>query len=130
LALASAAKYGLELHQLDICMAFLGVDLEEEIYMHPPQGYYSLVQNGSRYYNPRPKTSWKMALRLRKPLYSLKQSSHVWYGTLNDFVILIASVASRVIGGLFVLYDKDDQDIVVATVVLYVDEILIIAYEG
>jgi hypothetical protein len=36
LALAIAAKYHLEIHQMDVCMAFLGVDLEEEIYMHPP----------------------------------------------------------------------------------------------
>jgi len=26
---------------------FLAVDLEEEIYMHPPQGYFHLVQTGS-----------------------------------------------------------------------------------
>ena len=36
LALAIAAKYGLELQQMDVCTAFLGVPLEEEIYMVPP----------------------------------------------------------------------------------------------
>ena len=47
LPLAIAAKYDLEIHQMDICTAFLGVDLEEEIYMHPPQGYFlwSLAAN-------------------------------------------------------------------------------------
>ena len=74
LALAIAAKYDLEIHQMDVCTAFLGVDLEEEIYMHPPQGYFRLVQTGSRYYDPRlTKTSRKMVLRLRKSLYGLKQ---------------------------------------------------------
>ena len=43
LALAIAAKYDLEIHQMDVCTAFFGVDLEEEIYMHPPQGYFRLV---------------------------------------------------------------------------------------
>ena len=38
LTLAKAAKYDLEIHQMDVCMAFLGVHLEEEIYMHPVQG--------------------------------------------------------------------------------------------
>jgi hypothetical protein len=44
--LAIAAKYDLEIHQMDLCTAFLGVDLEEEIYMHPPQGYFRLIQTG------------------------------------------------------------------------------------
>jgi len=73
LALAIAAKYNLEIHQTDICTAFLGVDLEEEIYMHPPQGYLCLVPTGSRYYDRRSKTSRKMVLHLRKSLYGLKQ---------------------------------------------------------
>jgi hypothetical protein len=46
MALAIAAKYNLEIHQMDVCSAFFGVDLEEEIYMHPPQGYIRLVQTG------------------------------------------------------------------------------------
>jgi len=124
LALAIAAKYDLEIHQMDVCMAFLGVDLEEEIYMHPPQGYFHLVQTARL-----TKTSWKMVLRLRKALYGLKQSSHFWYGTFKDFVISIRFEASRFDGGLFVLNNKD-QDIVVAAVVLYVDDLLIIPNEG
>jgi hypothetical protein len=70
-----------------------------------------------------------MVLRLRKSLYGLKQSSHVWYGTFKDFVISIGFEAFRVDGGLFVLHNKD-QDIIVAAVVLYVDDLLIIANEG
>jgi hypothetical protein len=44
LALAIAAKYDLEIHQINVCMAVLGVVLEEGIYMNPPQGYFRLVQ--------------------------------------------------------------------------------------
>jgi len=124
LALAIAAKYNLEIHQMDVCTAFLAVDSEEEIYMHPPQGYFCLVQTG-RLTN----TSRKMVLCLRKSHYGLKQSSHVWYGTFKDFVISIRFVASHVDGELFVLHDKD-QGIVVAAVVLYVDDLLIIANEA
>ena len=107
LALAIAAKYDLEIHQMDVCTAFLGVDLQEEIYMHAPQAYFRLVP-GSRFNDPRlTKTLRKMVLRLRKSLYGLKQSSHVWYRTFKEFVISIGFVASRVDGELFVLHDKD-----------------------
>ena len=66
LALAIAAKYDLEIHQMDVCTAFLGVDLEQEIYMHTLQGYFRLLQNWSQHNNPRlTKTLRKMVLRLR-----------------------------------------------------------------
>jgi len=117
-----AGKYDLELDQMDICTAFLVVDLEGEIYMHPPRGYIGLLQTGRLTYTLR-----KMVLRLRKSLYGLKQSSHVWYGTCKDFVISIGFSASWVEGGLFML---EDQGTVVATVVLYVNDLLIIDNEG
>jgi hypothetical protein len=131
LALAIAAKYDFEIHQMDVYTAFLGVDLEEVIYMHLPQGYVRLVQTGSRYNDPRlTKTLQKMVLRLRKSLCGQKQSSHVWCGTFKDFVVSIGFVTSRVDGGLFVLRGKEDYRIVFAAVVLYVEDLLIIANEG
>jgi len=130
LELTIATNYDLEIHQMDVCTAFLEVDLEEEIHMHPPQGYFRLLQNGSRLNDPRLiKTLWKMVLRLRKSLYGLKQSLHVWYGTFKDFVISIGFEASRADGGLFLLHNKD-QDIVIAAVILYVGDLLIIANVG
>jgi hypothetical protein len=65
--------------------------------MYPPQGYFCLVP-GSRYYDPISKASWKIVLCLRKSLYGQKQSSHVSYGTVKGFVILIGFVALRVDG--------------------------------
>jgi hypothetical protein len=47
LALAIATTYDLKIHQMDVCTAVLGVDWEEEIYIHQPQGYFHLLQNGS-----------------------------------------------------------------------------------
>ena len=127
LVLVIAAKYDLETHQMDVCMAFLGVDCKDEIYMHPPEGYIRLLQNGSRYNDPKSKTSRKMILRFRKSLFGLKQSSNDWYSTFKDFVISIGFVASCVHGGLFVL---ENQGTVVPTVVLYADDLLIIARNG
>jgi hypothetical protein len=68
-----------------------------------------------------------MALHLRKSLYGQKQSSRGWYGTFKEFLISIGFVASHVDGGLFGL---EDQGIVVAAVVLYVDDLLFIANKG
>jgi hypothetical protein len=53
LAHVIAAKYDLVIQLMDVSIAILGVDLEEEIDMHLPQGYFGLVQTGSRYYDPR-----------------------------------------------------------------------------
>jgi len=69
LALAITTKYDLEIDQMDVCTAFSGVDLEEDIYLHSPQGYFRLLQTGRL-----TKTLRKMVLRLRKSLYGLKQS--------------------------------------------------------
>jgi len=79
MALVIAAKYDLMIYQMDIWTAVLWVNLEEEIYMHPPQGYCRLLQNGCWFNDPTlTKTLWKMVLCLRKSLYGLKQSSHIW----------------------------------------------------
>jgi hypothetical protein len=72
LGLTITAKYALEIHQMDVSMAFMGVDLEEELYLHPTQGYCRFLQSGNRCNDPRlTKTSRKMVLRLRKSLYGL-----------------------------------------------------------
>jgi len=123
LALAISPKYDLEIHQMDVCMVFLGVNWEGQIYMQLPQGYFCLVQTGSRYYDPRSKTSQKMVRHLRKSLYGLKRSLHVWYGTFQNFVISIGFVASHVNWEVFVL---GDQGSVVTAVIPYVIDLFII----
>jgi len=111
-------------------MAFVGADLDEEIYMHQPQGYFRLLQIMSQFNDLRlTKTSRKMVLHLRKFPFSLKQCSHDWYGTFKDFVISIEFMELRVDGGLFVLDDMD-QGIVVAAVVRSVYDLLMIANKG
>jgi len=116
---------------MDVYMAFPGVELEAEINMHPLQGYFHLLQNGRWFNNPRlTKTSRKMVLRLRKSLYGLKQSSYIWYGTFKNFMISIGFGASHITAGLFVLQVIANQGTVVAAIILYVDDLLIIANEG
>jgi len=71
-----------------------------------------------------------MVLRLRKSLYGLKQCSHVCYGTFKDFVVPIGFVASPVDRVLLVFHDMEDHWIVVAAVILYNDDLLIMANDG
>jgi len=130
LALTLAVKYDVEIHQIDVCTAFLVVDLDKEIYMYPPQGNFRFGQTGSRYYDPRSKPSLTIVLRLRMSPHGLNPFSHDWSGTSKDFMISIGFVASPVDGGLFVLHDIEDHGILIATVSLYVDDLLIIASQG
>ena len=70
------AHYDLELHQMDIKMAFLNGDLDEIVYMAQPKGF---VMKGKEH----------MGCRLKKSIYGLKQVSRYWYlkfdGTIRKF---------------------------------------------
>ena len=62
-----------ELEQLDVTTAFLNGDLEEEIFMQQPEGF---VVPGKEDY----------VCKLKKSLYSLKQSPRQWYKRFDSFV--------------------------------------------
>lgn len=59
-----AVEHDWPLYQLDVDSVFLYGDLNEEIYMKPPDGYFSSTE--TRVYN------------LNKSLYGLKQASQMW----------------------------------------------------
>lgn len=72
---ALAAEMDLKMHQFDVDTAFLNGDLEEEVFMHQPQGF---VKKGDED---------KVCL-LQKSLYGLKQAPRAWniklYQTLTE----------------------------------------------
>ena len=70
LLLSIAAKYNLEIHQMDIKSAFLARDLDEVIYMVQPEGF--VVEGG-------------LICKLIKSLYSLKQSPRQWNNKIHRF---------------------------------------------
>ena len=69
--LSLAANLDWPLHQLDMKNAFLHGDLEEEIYMDLPPGYTATSEA-------------KIACRLQRALYELKQSPRAWFGRFSS----------------------------------------------
>ena len=77
--LAQIIGLGYKLHQMDVVTAFLHGKLEEEIYMHLPEGYA---------------TPGKVA-HLLKSLYGLKQSPRQWYAELSKFLLDLGFTRSK-----------------------------------
>ncbi len=67
-----AASEDMEIHQMDVKIAFLNGELEEDIYMEQPQGF---VHQGDEH----------IVCKLHKSLYGLKQSPRAWNQKLNTF---------------------------------------------
>ena len=58
---------------MDVSTAFLNGDLQEEIYMKQPEGYFKQGQEN-------------LVCKLNKSLYGLKQVSRCWYETFDKFL--------------------------------------------
>ena len=67
------AAEDLHLKKLDVKIAFLHGDLEEEIYLQQPKGYEV-------------KGKEKLVCRLKKSLYGLKQAPRQWYLKFDKFM--------------------------------------------
>ncbi|MCO5551645.1 hypothetical protein L7F22_005149 [Adiantum nelumboides] len=71
---ALVAELDLELHKMDLKTTFLHGDLNEEIYMHQPEGF---VEKGKE----------ALLCQLLKSLYGMKQSPHAWYHKFHQFIL-------------------------------------------
>lgn len=67
---ALAAKYKLQLHQMDVTTAFLHGLLKEDVYMKQPDGF---VEKGKE----------NLVCKLKRSLYGLKQSPRCWNEALD-----------------------------------------------
>ncbi|KAL2230326.1 UNVERIFIED_CONTAM: Retrovirus-related Pol polyprotein from transposon RE1 [Sesamum indicum] len=98
--LAVACKRHWFIHQLDINNAFLHGYIEEEIYMHPPQGYQ--VPKGHVY-------------KLKRSLYGLKQSSRQWNLEFTKQLEKLGFVQSKAETGMIITQSKYIKDILIDT---------------
>ncbi|GJY83348.1 ribonuclease H-like domain-containing protein [Tanacetum coccineum] len=92
--------------QLDVNNAFLYGDLEETVYMKPPEGYFP---------------SDNKVCMLKKSLYGLKQAPRQWNANLTSTLIENGFSQSKYD---YSLYTKSDKGVFLALLV-YVDDIII-----
>lgn len=104
--LALAAKYDLELDQMDVATAYLNGELEEELYMHPPEGV--AVPKGH---------CWK----LKRSLYGLKQAGRTWNLTLDKKLRGMGAIRLNAETCLYVFKERDK----ICFLVVYVDDFLL-----
>jgi hypothetical protein len=71
--MALVVHYDLELHQMDVKMAFLNGDLYENVYMAQPKGF---VMEGKE----------NIECHLKKSIYGLKQASRQWYLKFDETI--------------------------------------------
>ena len=84
---ALQAYFKWQCHQMDVKTAFLHGDVEEEVYIEPPEGFPELLGK---------------VLKLNKALYGLKQASRQWYIRLKNTLIKYGWIASTFDNSLFI----------------------------
>eukprot|EP00253_Pinus_taeda_P033931 PITA_33931 len=109
IVLALVALLDLESQQLDVKIAFLHGDLDEENYMEQPEGF---VQHRNK----------KFVCRLKKPLYGLRQSPRQWYKKFDSFMLSQKYVRSEYD---HCVYFKQLSNGIFIILVLYVDDMLL-----
>ena len=77
--MALVAHFDLELQQMDVKMAFLNGNLDEEVYIKQLEGF------SFRY-------GEHLVCKLKKSIYGLKQTSHQWYLKFHDVISLFRFV--------------------------------------
>ena len=107
--LAMVAARDLELHQLDICTAFLNGELAEEVWVQQPEGY----EQGSS----------GMGLRLRRALYGLKQAPRAWHEKLAAVLGELGFETAGADPSLYVRHGKHGS----TWLLVYVDDMLVAA---
>ncbi|KAG9453140.1 hypothetical protein H6P81_006044 [Aristolochia fimbriata] len=112
--LALVAMHDLELEELDVKIAFLHGELEEQIYMHQPEGFVAEGKEDHVYL-------------LMKSLYGLKQSSRQWYKRFEySFMVKIGFCRSKFDNCVYFRKLVDGSFIYL---LLYVDDMFIAAKE-
>ena len=106
---AIAALHNLEIHRMDVKIAFLNGELNEEIYMEQPEGFIVPGQE-------------KKVCRLVKSLYGLKQAPKQWHEKIDNAMLSNGFRINECDKCVYIKYTANCYVIVC----LYVDDILII----
>jgi len=106
--LALAAHGNWEIHHMDVKSAFLNGTLLEEVYVKQPPGFVD-------------KNCASKVLKLNKALYGLKQAPRAWNAKLNQELISLGFVRSKV---EHAVYKRGENDSLLL-VGVYVDDLII-----
>jgi hypothetical protein len=112
--LALAAKYQLEIQQINVKTAFLYKDLNKKIYIKLPKGY----NNNNT-----------LVCKLVKSIYGLKQALKVWYKVINAFFKRQRFAKSTYDLAVYIQRDlpgSEDAGLPPLIVVIYIDNLVII----
>jgi Reverse transcriptase (RNA-dependent DNA polymerase)/gag-polypeptide of LTR copia-type/Integrase core domain/GAG-pre-integrase domain/Zinc knuckle len=104
--LSLAAQEDFDIDQLDVKTAFLNGDLEEEVYMKCPPGFYA----GGKVW------------RLRKALYGLRQAANAWHRKLKESLLGAGFSLSTTDPCLYMIKFKDAT----IFVLVHVDDCLVV----
>jgi transposase InsO family protein len=107
--LALAARYDLEVDQMDVSTAYLNGELLEELYLSPPDGI-----------DIKPGHCW----RLKRSLYGLKQAGRTWNLTLDK---ALGELGFTRLDAETCLYVYRDGKGGICFLVVYVDDLLLAA---
>ena len=102
------AYFDLELQQMDVKIAFLNGDLEENVYMKQPEGFSSSYGEHS-------------ICKLKKSIYRLKQASRQWYLKFYDAIYLFDFVENIIDECIYQKVNRSK----ICFLILYVDDILL-----
>ncbi len=105
-----AAVQDWECEQMDVVTAFLNGDLDENIYMHIPEGLQTADNEGK-------------VCKLNKALYGLKQAPRQWYAKIHDYLTNDLKFASSTNDPCLYIRKSSDEILIIA---LYVDDLLLI----
>jgi hypothetical protein len=109
LLLALAAIHNLVIHQMDVKTAFLNGELDEEIYMHQPEGF---VMPGNEH----------KVCKLIKSLYGLKQAPKQWHQKFDEVVLSNGFMLNQADKCVYSKFDTSGKGVIIC---LYVDDMLI-----
>ncbi|MCO5603675.1 hypothetical protein L7F22_057826 [Adiantum nelumboides] len=98
---------------MDVKVAFVHEDLDEDVYMKQPKGFEL---------KPEKRTRTKLVCRLKKALYDLKQGSRQWYIKFDKYIQSQGYVRSQ---EDHCLYTRKLNDGSLIILILYVDDMLI-----
>jgi len=99
-----------ELENMDVNVAFLNAEVEEEIYMRQLEGYEVYGPNGE-----------ELVCKLKKSIYGLKQASRNWNQTIDKWMKDYGFKASEADPCLYVKREKQEMIVVI----IWVDDLII-----